>query len=286
MILYLWIIGVFIKSLLPVVTASNYSIPFKVNIIFLETFFLLKLTFDRFFNKKIMHESFLGYQFSFSSYIEFVILFIEIFGIQEYSFKTEKKYPIIIDCGSSFGLSIAYFKYFYPHSTILAVEANKRTISFLIKNVEQNHFPSVKILNALASTSSKTQSFYVGVNGCEWTAMDSGVRDYRLLMGKTVVTKVKGIQLSKLITNRIDLLKLDIEGMECEVLDEIKNKLNLVSEALIEYHGSNKLPRNSLRKILDILKKANFDYKVQNTKNWFYQETNFLRIIHAVNKRV
>lgn len=286
LILHLWIVGIFLKTLPPLLKATNYSSSLKLNIIFLETLFLLKATYDNFFGKRLKSESFFGYKFKFSNYSEFALLFFEIFGIQEYDFKTKKKTPVIIDCGSSFGMSVAYFKYFYPDAIILAIEANSKTVSLLRENVKRNRFSGVKVLNTLISSSEGVLPFYIGKAEGDWTTGDSGIKSFRIPLGETAKSMVRSVKLSKLITRKLDLLKLDIEGMECEVLKEAKSKLNLVSQVYIEYHGSDKLPRNSLKEILDILKKANFDYKIINTKGWIYRENNFLRIIHALNRNV
>ena len=50
--------------------------------------------------------------------------------------------------------------------------------------------------------------------------------------------KVKAVRLSSYIKEEVDLVKMDIEGAEINVLDDLKRneKLNSVNTYLIEYH--------------------------------------------------
>jgi hypothetical protein len=43
--------------------------------------------------------------------------------------------------------------------------------------------------------------------------------------------------LSNYINDKVDLLKLDIEGAEFEVLSEVKDKLHLIENIFIEFHS-------------------------------------------------
>lgn len=284
MILYLWIFGTFIKNLIPLFRAQNYSLSLKASIFLYEILFLLKASYSFFFKKKIEGESFLGYKIKFTNYIEFVALFIEIFGIQEYRSFFRKNNPLILDLGSSFGMSIFYFKKLYPKAVIKTIEANEKTVEILKKNLKENKVTNVRVLNAIVSSKPGRQPFFIGRNENDWTVGDSGVLPYRRLMGESVKLLVESVRLSNLLKTRWDILKIDIEGMERDVLEEGKKELANVSEIFIEYHGSDKLPRNSLKRILEILGENNFKYLVLNTKNWIYRENNFLRIIHAVNR--
>lgn len=51
------------------------------------------------------------------------------------------------------------------------------------------------------------------------------------------IIEVETEPLSSYITRKIDLLKIDIEGVEGEVLKEIQPKLKLVDKLFIEYHS-------------------------------------------------
>jgi hypothetical protein len=65
------------------------------------------------------------------------------------------------------------------------------------------------------------------------------------------------VQLSEFINQKVDFLKIDIEGAELSVLKEIQGKLNMVKYIFIEYHSVvNKEQEFDL--LLSILKKEGF----------------------------
>ncbi len=129
--LYQFSLQAFVRSIVPVCTAPNYPWRFRFHIFFLELWFLTKATYGLVFGRTTKHESFLDYTMVFPNYLEFFLLFIETFGIQEYRLQRERESFSLIDGGSGWGMSIVYFKHFYPDARILAVEANKKTAAYL-----------------------------------------------------------------------------------------------------------------------------------------------------------
>ena len=79
----------------------------------------------------------------------------------------------------------------------------------------------------------------------------------------------KSKRLSKYIKTKVDFLKMDIEGSETLVIQEIKDKLNLIKEMVIEFHGTDNNPGNKIEVILDILKKAGFECRIQRPEVLF-----------------
>ena len=75
--------------------------------------------------------------------------------------------------------------------------------------------------------------------------------------------KVPTILLSKYIKQRVDFLKIDIEGAELIVLNEIKSKLHLVERIFIEYHSFENNDQN-LSEILQILERFEFRYYISS----------------------
>lgn len=279
--MYCWAIGVFIRSIIPTITADNYSVKMKIYTLLLEIYFCFKATYFFLFNKKMTQESFLGHTMFFYYYLEFFVLFCEMFGLQEYKYKSKNDAPHIIDCGSSWGMSVLYFKHFFPRASIIAIEANPTMAKLLAKNKSINKFKDVKVYNALLSKKQGKQPFFVNKSDSDWHISDTGVREYGEKNVNSKQIHVPTIQLSKLITKKVDLLKLDIEGMEREVMEEAKSKIRFVKTLYMEYHGGSHVPRNSLKKIIDLLKENDFNYRIFNTKNWLSKKENYIRIIHA-----
>ena len=82
--------------------------------------------------------------------------------------------------------------------------------------------------------------------------------------GETI--RVACRRLSTFISGEIDLLKLDIEGMEEPVLDELaaSSKLRLVREMMIEVHHNLPGSPSRLSRILSLLEHNGFHYHVVN----------------------
>jgi hypothetical protein len=75
---------------------------------------------------------------------------------------------------------------------------------------------------------------------------------------------VKTVRLSRYITSPVDFLKMDIEGAEEQVLEEISVAFNLIGQLRIEYHGTNTTREiNSLDRVLKLLTESGFEVEVQ-----------------------
>lgn len=75
----------------------------RLNIVFLETAFLIKYFVSMILRRKINREKFWEYQVHFPNYLEFCLLFIEIFGLEEYKLSKSYVKPTIIDGGGAVG---------------------------------------------------------------------------------------------------------------------------------------------------------------------------------------
>ena len=71
------------------------------------------------------------------------------------------------------------------------------------------------------------------------------------------------VTLSSLLTEPVDLLKLDIEGLETAVLDESASRLSVVRGMILEFHGTRRNPGNSILRLTEILRAAGFTPEVR-----------------------
>lgn len=283
---YLFILKTLLRSIKPLTTASNYSFRFRSKVLLLETIFLLKAIYVVVFSRKIKEEKFLGYRVTFPNYLEFFCLFVEMFGIQEYKYLSPKRSPVIIDCGSSWGMSVIYFKYFHPCAQIIAIEANKQTSEYFKKNIKLNNFVGITLYNAMVAGEKGVHPLFINNKSDGWSLSDTGVASFVQSRSDFSPVVAKTIQLSQLINKKINLLKLDIEGMEGEVLHEAQHKLHKIDEIIFEYHGGIKTPKNLLLNITSLLKKGGFVYTFSVSKNLIPRgKEDSLMIIHATNKK-
>jgi hypothetical protein len=75
--------------------------------------------------------------------------------------------------------------------------------------------------------------------------------------------EVKSTKLSHFINENVRFLKLDVEGSETEVIEELKkaDKLRYIDQMVIEYHHHIYKNEDSLSRILLTLEDSNFGYQ-------------------------
>ena len=208
-----------------------------------------------------------------------------IFENHIYHFSTKKKNPIIIDAGGYIGTATLYFKNIYPDAKITIFEPDKKIFPILKKNIEKNNLKDVSLINkGLGKKEGTVNFFHDMTNGSSTKNIDN--------LSETNQETIDITQLSKYITEPIDMLKMNIEGAEGDVFEEISSKLHLIKEIIFEYHAFENLPQN-LGKILTILDKNNFAYAISNIPGAevpvpFKLETNYklFNLVYAKNKNL
>ncbi len=174
----------------------------------------------------------------------------EIFEEEVYKFHTDKENPLIIDCGSNYGLSVLYFKLKYPNSKIIAFEPDKKIFELLKKNLQNYH--SIELHNEAVWTEDKILSFH------SEGSLAGRITDNP----EEVNSTVKAVDLKKYLNQKIDFLKIDIEGAENTVIFDIKDYLSNVDNLFLEYHGMPHEKQN-LGDILNLLSGAGFHYYIR-----------------------
>ncbi len=183
---------------------------------------------------------------------ELKILKKEIFSNEIYKIYLKKNNPLIFDIGSHIGLSILYFKILYPNSRIIAFEPNPNVFPLLEENISLNNVPNVELYNFALGKKECNRDLYIDSTGIGAFSTSSFTKNAWNGKQKTIPIQVQVKQLSKYIQKEVDLLKIDIEGAELEVLEELKcnDKLKFIKNIIIEYHP---MKKNNLNKIISIL---------------------------------
>lgn len=231
-----------------------------------------------------------GLLFSFINEEEFEEVYKDVFIIKEYDFKTTNKSPLILDCGSHIGVSILYFKKLYPEAKIIGFEANPNNFKLLEFNIQKNNLKDMRFINVALSNKEGEIDFYVSRDTkTPWTWGDAGVINKWYDEKTSKIIKVPSMKLSSYINKSIDLIKLDIEGMEEVVLNEIEHKLKFVKEIFMEFHGSSTNKLNDSKRILNLLKRNKFDYSITQeakkiNENEIKKTDPYWLIIHASKK--
>jgi FkbM family methyltransferase len=215
----------------------------------------------------------------------FYSIYKELFQNQIYKFITDHKQPLIIDCGANIGLSVIYFKQLYPQAKIVAFEPDAEIYSYLEKNI--NKLPEagdVKLYKKALWDSNGILQFKNEGADAGRLSLENDTTSFNKII------EVESVKLSEFITEPVSFLKIDIEGAEMKVIEEIEQKLHLVDNMFIEYHSFEKLPQE-LDKILAILSRNNFRYyldtpgKIRSnpfTDKTTYSSFDFLINIYAI----
>lgn len=200
------------------------------------------------------------YVFYFPSLAYFESLFTEIFFKETYYLASTRESIRVIDCGANIGVSLLYIKIRAPHAQVLCFEPNPAARVVLEKNIATNGWKeSVRVLPYALGKEKGTLDFFVD----EKAATSSGgslTRHQKNENDRLVSYPVEVDLLSRHIEGTVDFLKIDIEGGEFDVLEELsaQHKLQYVSQLQLEYHYIPGFFTKPLSEMLILLESAGF----------------------------
>jgi FkbM family methyltransferase len=206
---------------------------------------------------KVVSVNFAGRKIRMNDSVAFLVMCEEIFGREIYAFRSENQAPRIIDCGLNIGLASLFWVKKFPNARITAFEPDPEILRLAKSNLEGY---GVEIKERAVWSSETELSF-----------SQEGVSAGRLESGGNI--KVKTLRLKDLLTEKIDFLKIDIEGAETVVLRDCAENLSNVQNLFVEYHSFVE-QEQSLSEILNILSKAGFRYYLEH--NGIRSKTPFL----------
>lgn len=160
-------------------------------------------------------------------------------------------------------MSVLYWKYRAPSARVTVVEANPATVNVMRQNLQRRELADIQVINAAVAGDTNGNA----ILHLHRPRKGYHTQDYierRIVLDQSnytvVVPKVK---LSSLIEEgeRIDLLKIDIEGSEGDAMRELaqSGKLGQIDQIIMEFHHDPVAnPENSLIEILSILRKSGF----------------------------
>jgi FkbM family methyltransferase len=214
------------------------------------------------FNINSNNAKIFGFHFKCFNYRSFSHLFRQIFIEKCYYFRNTIMKPLIIDCGSNIGLSLFFFKIIYPNCRIIAFEPDEETFKILNYNVTKNKLEGVTIFKKALYNIEGKITFYIDPNNPGYGSQ--GTVKGNLGINNISQYLVDAVLLSSYVNEKVDFLKLDIEGAEDLVIEELmeKGKLKLVNQAVIEYHHHIEPGKYNLSKLLKNIEDCGFGYKI------------------------
>ncbi len=215
-------------------------------------------------------ETILKYKLHFFHYSIFLSLFEDMFLNDEYYVKLPRN-PHIIDLGSDVGISVSHFKSIYPNARIEAFEPDPASYKLLTKNIKDNAMKKVTAYNVALANKVGSMPFYIdpSVDGSLTMSLVAKRQQKRI--------SVKVNRISHYIKQRVDLLKMDIEGAELEVLVDLSQsrKIHLIENMIIEYHHHIEVKKNNMSRLLALLEKARFGYQIQEKYSTPFQREHY-----------
>jgi len=162
-------------------------------------------------------------------------IFSEVFTHQYYRFDLPNEPSTILDLGANTGFTTIFFSRRYPHAEIASVEPISSNIDLLRKNLALNQVKSCVFPAAISVVDGTVQM--------EIAPRDYGHKVANIQYGASFggeIIDVEAISIPTLMKRmnweKIDLLKIDIEGYEAILLKDSCDWLNQVNNICIECH--------------------------------------------------
>lgn len=175
----------------------------------------------------------------------FLSTYEELIYRRVYTFESKNDVPVILDFGANIGLSLYFWIKNYPKAKIYGYEADPFIFKYLERNAQTITNGNIELFNVALSDAERTLHFssnhadggHISETGVAVRAVDAAAEVRKF--------------------DRIDMLKIDIEGSERIVLPRIAPYLERVENIFVEYHSEDNKGQ-FLPELLQILQDAGF----------------------------
>jgi FkbM family methyltransferase len=122
---------------------------------------------------------------------------------------------IVIDIGANIGVHTVHFSDFARSGSVICFEPARSTFAYLLRNTQ--HLTNVIPLNVALSDATGLRRFFVAADNAYSGLKDTG---RKAILRQEFIACFKGddILLAMLENKRVDLIKIDVEGLEMQVL--------------------------------------------------------------------
>ncbi|MBI3663829.1 MAG: FkbM family methyltransferase [Acidobacteria bacterium] len=210
---------------------------------------------------RFKRETLFGYPVVFFDYFTLVCIFETVFVYRDYCFQPATNRPFILDCGSNIGLSVLYFKRQFPESRVIAFEPDPDTFAALEKNAAGQGWRDVELHNCAVYARTGEVEFHYDPEqpGAVRNSVDGDTGP--------AVRRVPAVALSEFIREEVDFLKLDVEGAEMAVLEEVarSGKLRNIRAMAVEYHHHMVPTEDRFSELLRLLEDNGYGYVLHDT---------------------
>jgi FkbM family methyltransferase len=194
-----------------------------------------------------------GYRVAYQDLLSLYMEYKDIFVRRIYDFEATGPAPRVLDGGAYIGMAALRFKHRHPAARVTSFEPDPVSRELLEANLARNGVSDVEVVGAALDTGSGEQGFRPdGSDGGRVVAP-----------GDDAAFAVPTVPLVDYLDEPVDFLKLNIEGFELPVLTAAADRLRVVREMVIEYHGWARQPQR-LGLLLELLDGAGFRYLVND----------------------
>ena len=154
---------------------------------------------------------------------------------------------VIVDAGANCGATTVHFARHYPEAEIHAFEPARETFGYLERNVAVPHARGARTSDRIARGSTKRFRCTTATVTRVWRRC---IRETVNLEGSEMVQlRAAGAWAAEQGIDRIDILKVDVEGCEIEVLESLAEFLPMVKVCYLEYDS--RQARRDIARLLD-----------------------------------
>lgn len=162
--------------------------------------------------------------------------FNKIFIRREYEFNVKAEPRVILDAGANIGLTAVFFANRYPDASIIAVEPEESNLEILRRNI--GPYPNITCVpGALWDRNETIDLIDPGLG--KWGFITRARKDSGQNRNN-IVDQVQGMTVEAIMAehsiDRIDILKMDIEGAEREVFQDCGKWIERTGAIVIEIH--------------------------------------------------
>lgn len=215
----------------------------------------VRLEAKRYFRWKPKVETIHGVRVQSFDYQALAHLYEEVFVRRVYEVGDLGTVPSIVDCGANIGIASIYFALRHPHSSVTAYEPDPQTFAVLTANVR--HLPQVTPINAAVGAVEGTIDLHID-DSRPGSPLMSTIAE----RGAGRVAPVSSVRLSDCLPEKVDLLKVDIEGAERRLLADLcdDGAIRRVTHLAVECHHHMTPGDEAIGDLVTMLVDAGFTY--------------------------
>lgn len=169
----------------------------------------------------------------------------------------------IVDLGAHIGLTTLFFSQVYPNATIESYEPNPFNFQLLFLNTDKiKHRTLISPKAVVVVDVNNNQLFMARGVKAGWTWGNSMIESHWNREQNTVPIEVPTIDIRDVLSKDIDILKIDVEGLEYDLIIGAGDLIQNVKYIFCEFHGIKKHDKNELKDLVNFLEQKGFEVEI------------------------